>query len=478
MKNKVFILACFSSFLISCSSSDSGGSGTPTDPDPIVPGVNEVDFWLTKGDQSVKLAKQTTVLDFTTTANLYPNIEVIESQTFQSIDGFGYTLTSGSADVINILSPAKKAELLQDLFGPNGIRVTELRISIGASDLSSAPYTYNDLPSGQTDINLDAFSLENDAVLIGLLQEIIAINPDIKISATPWSAPVWMKTNGAFVGGNLKPEYYSVYANYFVKYIQQMQTEGITIAAITPQNEPLHGGNNPSLVMTAPDQNEFIKNHLGPAFQSAGLETKIVVYDHNADHPEYPISILNDAVTRNFVDGSAFHLYAGDINNLSQVHNAHPDKHIYFTEQYTSGSGSFDGDLKWHLKNVVIGSLRNWSRNVLEWNLANNANYGPHTDGGCSDCKGAITVNSSSAYAKNVSYYIIAHVSKFVPPGSVRIGSNNVGTLNSVAFKTPDNKTVLVVANDGNNSQIFNIKHNGQWTPVSIDGSAVATFVW
>lgn len=451
-------------------------------PPPIPPQLeNEVDFWLTKSDESVKLQKQSTILAFATPINQYPTIDVDESVTFQTIDGFGYTLTGGSAQVINQLNSSVKQALLQELFGKNAgsISISYLRISIGASDLNAAPFTYDDMPAGQTDGTLANFSLAPDMTdLIPLLKEIVTINPSIKIMATPWSAPVWMKDNGSFIGGSLQPQYYSVYAQYFVKYIEQMKAQGITIDAITPQNEPLHPGNNPSMLMTAAQQADFIKNHLGPAFQAANISTRIIIYDHNCDRPDYPISILNDAAAKAFINGSAFHLYAGDINALSSVRTAHPDKAIYFTEQYTASNGNFGGDLKWHLKNVIIGSMRNWSRNALEWNLANNASFGPHTPGGCTVCKGAVTVQSSSLFTRNVSYYIIAHVSKFVPPGSVRINSNTSGSLHNVAFKTPEGKKVLVVENDGGTSQLFNIRYNGKWVVASLDAGAVATYSW
>src|SRR5437868_201809 len=174
-----------------------------------------------------------------------------------------------------------------------------------------------------------------------------------------------MKDNNNSVGGSLLPGYYDSYALYFVKYIQAMDNEGININAVTPQNEPLNPGNNPSMYMTAVQEDSFVAYHLGPALKAANLNTKIIVWDHNCDHPEYPISILNDATAQQYIDGTAFHLYAGDISALSQVHSAFPDKNIYFTEQYTASTGDFQGDLKWHLKNVIIGSMRNWSRNAL-----------------------------------------------------------------------------------------------------------------
>lgn len=465
-----------------CSKKTTGGDPPPP---PVIPppaAVNEVDFWLTKGDQSILLQKQSTTLSFGTTPNSYSNITVDTTQKYQTIDGFGYTLTSGSATLINSLGAAKSA-LLQELFGnaSNSISISYLRISIGASDLSASVYTYDDMPAGQTDPTLSNFSLNPDKAsgtgLIPLLKEIIAINPNIKILGSPWTPPVWMKDNGNSIGGSLKTQYYDTYAQYFVKYIQQMKVEGITIDAITPQNEPLHPGNNPSLSMTAEQQRDFIKNSLGPAFQAANITTKIIVYDHNCDKPEYPITILNDPAAKAFIDGSAFHLYAGDISALSTVHNAHPDKHVYFTEQWTSSTGGFEGDLKWHIKNVVIGSMRNWSRTALEWNLANDPSFGPHTPGGCTQCKGALTIGNGSVL-KNVSYYIIAHASKFVPAGSVRVASNNAGSLYSVAFETPEKKKVLIVLNDGNSSASFSLKFKDKWTPAVLPAGSVGTYVW
>jgi glucosylceramidase len=466
--------------LFNCSSSSEISSPVvpPINP-PVL--VNEVDFWLTNGAKNSYLQKQTEVLAFGTNYNVYPNIEIDESQTYQTIDGFGFTLTGGSAQSINKLNSQKRKELLQEIFGKNdnSISISYIRISIGASDLNAIPFTYDDLPAGQTDSSLSRFSLNADKTdVIPMLKDILAINPQIKILATPWSAPVWMKDNNGFIGGSLKTEYYGVYANYFVKYIQKMKEEGIPITAITPQNEPLHPGNNPSMFMPALQQADFIKNHLGPAFANANLTTKIIIYDHNCDRPDYPLAVLKDPVANPFVDGAAFHLYAGDINVLSTIHTAFPNKNLYFTEQYTGTSGTFDGDLKWHLKNVIIGSMRNWSKVALEWNLANDANFGPHTPGGCSTCKGGLTINGSDSFERNVGYYIIAHASKFVPTGAVRIASTQTGNLNTVAFKTPAGKKVLIVENDGNTNELFNINCNGKWVVTSLDAGAVATFSW
>lgn len=476
---KIFITLLLTALASNCSMQE---NDPDTSEKPKVPELeNEVEFYLTKSDQSQMLESQSDILSFGTAYNNYASIEVNAAEEFQSVEGFGFTLTGGSAQVINSLNSDKKQELLQHLFGKGeeDISISYLRLSIGASDLNGSTFSYDDMPEGQTDEDLSEFRLEPDMHdLIPLLKEILKINPEIKILGTPWSPPVWMKDNNSTIGGSLKPENYEVYAAYFVKYIQQMKEQGIKIDAITPQNEPLHPGNNPSMLMLPEQQANFIANHLGPAFQKADIDTKIIIYDHNADKPEYPLSVLSDPEARKFISGSAFHLYAGDISALSKVHQAYPDKDLYFTEQYTSSSGEFSGDLKWHLKNVIIGSMRNWSRTALEWNLANNADFGPHTDGGCTTCKGAITINSTNAYTRNVGYYIIAHASKFVPSGSVRIASNISGDLQNVAFKTPEGKKVLIVENDGDTSEMFNIKYNGKWITTSLDAGAVGTYVW
>jgi glucosylceramidase len=459
-----------------CNCSKSKTDGTVNPPPPPATGI---DVWITKGDKSALLQKQTSILAFTSATNTNPTVEVDSTQTFQTVDGFGYSLTGGSAYLINRLPASQKSPLLQELFGngDNSINISYLRISIGASDLNAEVFSYDDMPAGQTDINLTNFSLSKDTIdLIPLLKEIILINPGIKIMGSPWSSPVWMKDNGSSIGGSLQSQYYAVYAQYFVKYIQAMKAKGITIDAITPQNEPLNGGNNPSMIMTAQQQTAFIKNNLGPSFQAAGISTKIIAYDHNCDRPDYPITVLDDATAKSFVDGSAFHLYNGDISALSTVHAAHPDKNLYFTEQWTAANGSFDGDLKWHLKNVIVGSMQNWSKVALEWNLANDGGYNPHTPGGCTECKGALTLDG--AINRNVSYYIVAHASKFVPPGSVRISSINAATIFTVAFKIPDGRKVLIALNDGTTTANFNIKFKGKIAQATLPAGGVATYVW
>jgi glucosylceramidase len=441
----------------------------------------DVDYWLTTGDKATLFEKTSgpSFTESTTAGN--PLIEIDTTKKFQGIDGFGYALTGGSAYLINQkMDPASKDALLKELFlaDGNNIGISYLRVSIGASDLDDQVFSYADLPPGKTDKELKTFSIDEDRKnLIPILKEIIKLAPDIKIMGSPWTAPSWMKTNNHPKGGSLKPDFYESYAKYFVKYIQEMTAEGIVIDAITLQNEPENPNNTPSMLMTAQEQADFVKNNLGPAFAAAGLKTKIVVFDHNCDHPEYPITILDDPKAKQYVDGSAFHLYIGEIDVLSKVHEAHPDKSIYFTEQWTSGKGEFSGDLEWHTKNLIIGASRNWSRNVLEWNLAADPNFDPHTDdGGCTMCQGALTIGDS--ITRNVSYYIIAHASKFVRPGSVRIASNEPDGIPNVAFKTPDGKVVLVVLNETDDLKKFDVRSGGKIFTATLPKRAVGTFVW
>jgi len=436
--------------------------------------------WLTTPDKSVLFEKQQETLQFGKATNSHPTIALDEQTTYQSMDGFGYTLTGGSAELLHQMAPAERAAILQELFGTEDrqIGVSYLRLSIGASDLDAEVFSYNDLPAGQTDPKLEKFSLEPDRRhLIPVLKEILAINPHIKLLGSPWSPPTWMKTNHNSKGGSLKPEWFDTYAQYFVKYIQGMAAEGIVIDAITIQNEPLHPGNNPSLLMLPQDQALIIKKSLGPAFRAANIKTKIFLYDHNADRPDYPISILNDSEAKQYVDGSAFHLYGGTIDALSKVHEAHPDKNLYFTEQWIGAPGKFPEDLAWHVKTLIIGGARNWCKTVLEWNLAADPQQNPHTPGGCTECLGAITIDGNRV-VRNPAYYIIAHASKFARPGSLRIASNEVAKLPNVAFKVPDGRKVLIVHNEDKATQTFNIGDKGKVATVALPAGAVATYVW
>ncbi|RNC83718.1 MAG: glucosylceramidase [Balneola sp.] len=464
---RLFIFTLCTSLLISCKSTDSDGDSQPQ-------------FWVTFSNQEALFQNLEDRVSTVSESSTEPDIVINSSEIFQEMDGFGYTLTGGSAFLLNNMDESSRQQILQELFGQGEgeIGVSYLRVSVGSSDLDASTFSYNDLPQGQTDPDMSEFDLGADRDhLIPVLKEILEIYPELKILGSPWSPPVWMKSNSSTVGGTLLEEYYPAYANYFVKYVQQMEAEGITIDAITIQNEPLNPFNNPSLSMSAEAQTNFIRDHLGSAFSEAGITTKIIIYDHNPDRIDYPLEVLSDAAAKQYIDGTAFHLYAGNISALSTVRDAHPEKNIYFTEQWVQAGASFSGDLAWHTRNLIVGGTRNWSRTVLEWNLASDPNQNPHTEGGCDDCLGALTISGNDV-SRNVAYYIIAHASKFVRPGSVRIGSNEVDGLPNVAFKNPEGEIILIVLNDSGSTQQVNASVDSEQYEFSLLAGSVATLVF
>ena len=442
---------------------------------------NDVSLWLTNSDRSA-LFQQQRPLGFSGAPATGQIIDVDGGKTYQTIDGFGFALTGGSAQLIMRMDPAKRAALLRELFATDGnsIGVSYLRLTVGASDMNDHVFSYDDLPEGQTDPGMAKFSLGPDkADVIPVMKEILAIDPQMKVLASPWSAPLWMKTSGVARGGVLKPEYFKAYADYFVKYIEGMKAEGIPIDTLTIQNEPLNEKNTPSMLMLESEQDVFIKDDLGPAFKKAGIKTKIVLYDHNLDHPLYPLSILRDPAANKYIDGTGFHLYGGTVDAMTEVHNAFPRKNLYFTEQsVTDHNGAASMNVSKPVSRIIIGVSRNWSKNILLWNLAADPNAGPHTnDGGCTGCFGALTLDGD-AVTRNVAYYTLAHASKFVRPGSVRIGSNNLDALPNVAFKTPDGKRVLIVANVSDLPQKFDVRDGTKVFAASLGAGSVGTYVW
>ena len=467
-----------------------------------------IDSWITNQDRSALFEKQKDSIFFSNSNRGGGAAIVIDDrQELQEIDGFGFALTGGSAGLITRMSPGKRSALIKELFSVDGNNagISYIRLSIGASDLNEFVFSYDDLPEGQTDYELKRFSLAQDLKdVVPVMKEILAVNPGIKILGSPWSAPAWMKTNNNVRGGSLKKECYGVYALYFVKYIRAMEKEGITIDAITIQNEPLNSKNTPSMTWFVDEQASFIRDHLGPAFKKAGLGTKIILFDHNCDRPDYPLALLNDPELAQYADGTGFHHYGGDLSAMSLVHLARPDKNLYFTEQMvTERPGSATINITAPVIRLIIGATRNWSRNVILWNLAADPLNDPHTDnGGCSMCQGAVTINGDQV-SLNIAYFTVVHASKFVRPGSVRIASTDRGdesvnmtqdeerpgvyrstiventqVLPNVAFKTPEGRIVLIVANDTFSASSFKIQYNGQYARIQLKPGSVGTYIW
>ncbi|GAB2701337.1 glycoside hydrolase family 30 beta sandwich domain-containing protein [Paenibacillus thermoaerophilus] len=444
-----------------------------------------VSVWMTTADQSKLLHREADIGWNRDGQASDMTIDVDDGTEYQRMDGFGAAMTESSAWLIaNKLSEGKRNELMNRLFSyDNGIGISYLRLPMGATDFSLSHYTYDDMPEGQTDPELRSFSIEHDkAYIIPALRQARAINPDLGIMASPWSAPAWMKTSGSLIKGSLKEEAYPVYAEYFVKFVQAYASEGIPIDAVTLQNEPHYEPDGyPGMRMEAREQAAFVKSHLGPAFDKAKLNTKIVVWDHNWDEPYYPIEVLSDPEANKYIAGSAFHGYAGEVANQQKVHDAFPDKDIYFTE--SSGgqwAPNFADNLKWDMRNLIIGAPRYWAKTVLKWNLALDESHGP-ANGGCSDCRGLVTIDGASGNVFfNSEYYAFGHASKFVKPGAYRIESSSYGDggIENVAFRNPDGSNVLIAFNSASESRPLNVRWHGRSFAYSLPAGAAATFVW
>ncbi len=423
-------------------------------------------------------------LQFTAAQEPYLTIRVDDSIKYQQMDGFGASLTEASAWLLtHKLTDAQRADVLNLLFSPSqGIGLSILRQPMGASDFSLSLYSYDSVPYGEKDSELKHFSIEYDrAEIIPLLKAARALNPDLKIIASPWSAPGWMKTSGSMIGGSLLPEAYAPLANYFVRFVQAYEAEGIPIYAISIQNEPLNIPKDyAGMGMSAAEQTIFLRDNLGPAFQKSHLKTKIMIFDHNWDLMEFPATVLSDQKASSFAAGTATHCYGGNPEAQGALHDHFPALDIWMTE--CSGGEWQKGRLLEQGTRLIISNTRNWARSVVLWNLALNQKHEPHL-GGCTNCRGVVTVDDATQPAQvlpNVDFTALAHASKYVVPGAWRIDSNSFGEgkLEDVAFKNPDGSIVLLVLNSAAGQLEFNIAWQGQYAGYSLPAGSVVTFKW
>jgi glucosylceramidase len=445
-----------------------------------------VNVWLTTTDGANQLALQpslafrpdTTAVDGTA-------IDVDERQLLQQIDGFGAAVTDSSAFLIGTkMSTAQRSALMTKLFDPgSGIGTSFVRIPMGASDFSvNGPYSYDDVPAGQSDPSLAQFSIGHDtAYILPVLQQAHATNPAAKFMANPWSPPAWMKSNGSMIGvvngqvGTLKASAFGPLAQYFVKFIQAYQAQGIPIYAITPQNEPLFAPSNyPGMSMPASDEMSFIKNNLSPAMAQANLHPKIIPYDHNWDNIGYAQTLLADPTTFSDIAGTSWHCYGGSPKTMTTIHFQFPTREVYETECSTGAAVAPINTI-----DLLMQSVQNWARTVELWNIALDPNHGPHT-GGCPDCLGVVTIDPATGNVTfPLDYFLLGHFSKFVTPGAFHISSSTLGSLADVAFKNPDGSKVVVVHNGGGGGATFKVRWNATQSFVStLPAGATATFKW
>jgi glucosylceramidase len=432
-----------------------------------------------------------------------PTITVDDAEQFQPIDGFGASLTDAAAWLFaKKLPPDVTGSTFRLLFGrEDGIALSFLRQPIGSSDLAVTLYSYDDLctqtttacttPAGVDDPSLTHFSLAHDReYILPLLKEALAINPQIRIMLSPWSPPGWMKTSGSMLGLNpatkqpstLRPEFYQAYANYLVRTIEGYQAAGVPVYALSMQNEPLYAAPDyPGMLMPARQQAAFLADALGPALGAAHLTTKVLVYDHNWDHPEYPETVLNDPKARASAAGIAWHHYGGNPGVMTRLHDEFPDMGEWETE---AGGGTWQtGSIVPHEAAELVAVMRNWARSYVLWTLATDQDHGPHV-GGCGQCRGVITLDLTNPQNPRVTpepdYYVLGQASKFVYPGALRIASTEPeGTgLKDVAFRNPNGTIVLYTVNTSADSQSFRIRFHRKTAATILPAGTVATFVW
>ncbi len=442
-----------------------------------------VQAWLTTSNGSSQLTPQPNLTFGPNTGNS-STITVNESQTFQQMIGFGAAVTDSSAWLIyNKMSSSQRATLMQQLFDPNqGIGISFVRIPMGSSDFSiNGPYSYDDLPAGQSDPNLNSFSINHDkAYILPVLQQARSLNPNLTFMANPWSPPAWMKTNGSMLGtangvtGTLNSADYGPLAQYFVKFIQAYQAQGIPILAVTPENEPEYAPSSYSgMSWPASGESAFIKNNLSPALKAAGLSTGILGWDHNWGDPTYPTALLNDPTTRSDLTGIAWHCYGGSPTEMTTLYNTDPAVGAYETECATGAAVT-----PISTPDLLMQSAQNYAKTVELWNLALDPNHGPHS-GGCPDCLGVVTIDQNTGnvtYSND--YYQVGQYSKFVVPGAYHIASNTLGSLADVAFKNPDGSKVVVAHNDGSSSSSFQVLWANQGFNYTLPAGATVTFKW
>ena len=443
--------------------------------------------WVTTADRSRQLAR-----DADLKLHVQPLqplvIEVDENTRYQEMVGFGAAVTDATVTVIaKRLTPARRNALMRELFGPPpGIGLSFVRVPIGASDFSASHYSLDDRPPGETDPTLAHFALDaNHTQLTPLLRAARAINPQLKVVASPWSAPGWMKNSGNLVSGKLKPEAYGMFADYLLHYADASEKAGVPIYALTVQNEPgFEPKDYPGMLFDPASRAHFISEFLGPRLAAHKHAPLILDWDHNWDKPEAPLQVLANPAAAGYIAGVAWHCYYGEVQAQQQVHEAYPDKDAYLTECSGGGwSPRWSEALKQFVGQLMIGSTRGWSKGVILWNLALDEHHGPHA-GGCRNCRGVITVDSTTGKVRrNVEYYSLAHLSRFVRAGARRIESSTaVDGLQSVAFRNADDGSlVLLVLNGAADERAFSVRTEGpagRSFRYQLPPGGVATFCW
>lgn len=442
-----------------------------------------VQLWLSTADGHQRL-KHSQIPDSPVAEPATITIE--PEKHYQQMVGFGAALTDASAWLIHRkLSDSRRQALLRELFGraDEGLGLSFMRLTIGASDFSLRHYSLDDMPKGESDPTFAHFSIApsgDDAVSVTLAA--MAINPQLRVMASPWSAPAWMKTTDSLIGGTLRSDMYPAFAEYLVRYIETLASYGVPIYALTVQNEPgFAPADYPGMTFPAQARARFVGDFLGPAMAKRAPATRILDWDHNWNRPDEPLTMLSNIAARHYVSGIAWHCYEGLVEAQIPVHAAFPDQEVYMTECSGGSWAPLKHDaLLWMTRNLLIGATRGWAKGVLLWNIALDPAGDPHT-GGCATCRGLVTIDSTSGeITRTVDYTVLAHASRFVRPGAWRVESN-VGTssLSNVAFRNlDDGSLVLIASNSAKLPQRISVRCGGRRFAYTMPVRSVATFTW
>lgn len=465
MRKSIFTLFLAVPIFCFCHCSPDSPAGTTDQPektDPSQPGKSSTAAYVTTKDGARLFEEEN--LKVSKPASMSPNIVKLQpSEQYQTVDGFGCAITGSTCYNLLKMTKEDRTAFLKETFDPEtGVGSSMVRVAIGSSDFGLDEYTWCDTPGME---NFAPHTLDKRDVF-PILKEIYEINPDVRIIGSPWSAPRWMKRavsndgdHYEWTSGRLKPECYQDYADYFVKWIQTMEAEGFKIYGITPQNEPLNHGNSMSMYMPWEEQRDFIKTALGPAFEKAGIDARILVFDHNYNYDNkpgqenYPLNIYKDAEAAKYIAGSAWHNYGGNVSTLDGIHAAVPDKDIFFTEaSIGTWNYKFYECLMNDWRDIFMGTLSRYGKGVTLWNLMLDDKKGPNRPGGCTTCYGAVDISSADykTITKRTHWYQVAHASVAVKPGAVRIGTSGyeVGGVKYLAFQNPDGSYGILGINE------------------------------
>lgn len=455
----------------------------------------KVEAYVTSADGKRMFAAESA--DLSAAGGKQDAIRLLPQTEYQTVDGFGAALTGSSCYNIMKMSEQDRKAFLRDVFDPvEGKGFSFIRLHIGGSDFSMDEYTCCDEPG----IEFFAIPQIEREGIFPVLREILEIDPQIKIMGSPWSCPRWMKGTvedpsvpfESWTSGRLNPKYYDDYAEYFVRWVNEMESEGFPIYAITIQNEPLNKGNSMSLYMPWEDQLAFVKV-LGPAFRKAGIGTKILLFDHNynydniASQQQYPLHIYADPEAAQYVDGSAWHSYGGRVSELDRIHSAAPDKSIYFTEASIgrwiadgTWEGVFDACILNDFDQIFLGTLTRYGKGVVLWNLMLDDKRSPYRPGGCGTCFGAVEIDSKdySSLRYSSHYYDIAHCSKVIRPDAVRIGAEGGDGLKYAAFRNTDGSYALIVLNRSAADRAVTVQGESGAFEYTLPARSIASFRW